>query len=111
MSSSPPATSFLTGSALPRTSSDSHASACSTPTPWITGSMRSRAPRLRETAWILLSHGRTRGTEMLRSHEMPEVMELASRLESSIEARTARVGVIGLGYVGLPLVLEFHRGG
>ena len=37
--------------------------------------------------------------------------ELASRLEGAIEARTAKVGVIGLGYVGLPLVLEFHRAG
>ncbi len=37
--------------------------------------------------------------------------ELASRLQGAIEARTARVGVIGLGYVGLPLLLEFHRGG
>src|SRR5207245_8082460 len=36
---------------------------------------------------------------------------LASRLEGAIEARTAKVGVIGLGYVRLPLVLEFHRGG
>jgi len=43
---------------------------------------------------------------------MPEpVHELATRLEKSIEARTAKVGVIGLGYVGLPLVLEFNRGG
>ncbi len=43
---------------------------------------------------------------------MPEtITELASRLEKSIEARTAKVGVIGLGYVGLPLVLEFNRGG
>jgi UDP-N-acetyl-D-glucosamine dehydrogenase len=37
--------------------------------------------------------------------------ELASRLAGAIEARTAKVGVIGLGYVGLPLVLEFHRAG
>jgi UDP-N-acetyl-D-glucosamine dehydrogenase len=39
------------------------------------------------------------------------IPELASHLENAIEARTAKVGVIGLGYVGLPLVLEFHRGG
>jgi UDP-N-acetyl-D-mannosaminuronate dehydrogenase len=37
--------------------------------------------------------------------------DLASRLDAAIDARTAKVGVIGLGYVGLPLVLEFHRGG
>jgi UDP-N-acetyl-D-mannosaminuronate dehydrogenase len=49
---------------------------------------------------------------MLRSREMPgSVTDLASRLEAAIEARTAKVGVIGLGYVGLPLILEFHRAG
>jgi len=49
---------------------------------------------------------------MLRSREMSaSIPELASHLENAIEARTAKVGVIGLGYVGLPLVLEFHRAG
>jgi UDP-N-acetyl-D-glucosamine dehydrogenase len=33
------------------------------------------------------------------------------RLLESIDRRTATVGVIGLGYVGLPLVLEFVRAG
>ncbi|MFH1175923.1 MAG: nucleotide sugar dehydrogenase [Acidobacteriota bacterium] len=33
--------------------------------------------------------------------------ELASRLREQIEARTARIGIIGLGYVGLPLALAF----
>jgi len=32
-------------------------------------------------------------------------------LIAKINDRTARVAVIGLGYVGLPLVLEFHRQG
>src|ERR1041384_2435820 len=32
-------------------------------------------------------------------------------LLESIGARTARIGVIGLGYVGLPLVLLFEEGG
>ena len=32
---------------------------------------------------------------------------LAARLREAIEKRTARVGVIGLGYVGLPLVEIF----
>jgi len=35
----------------------------------------------------------------------------AKRLLDHIEARRARVGVIGLGYVGLPLAVEFARGG
>lgn len=35
----------------------------------------------------------------------------AEALRAKIEARTAAVGVIGLGYVGLPLVLEFAEAG
>src|SRR4051794_31580246 len=37
----------------------------------------------------------------------PSPEALASRLRSAIGGRTARVGVIGLGYVGLPLVELF----
>ncbi|MFB3776162.1 MAG: nucleotide sugar dehydrogenase [Bryobacteraceae bacterium] len=36
---------------------------------------------------------------------------IALELESKIRARTARVGVVGLGYVGLPLAAEFARAG
>src|SRR5438477_3110668 len=32
-------------------------------------------------------------------------------LESRIESHSAVVGVIGLGYVGLPLLAAFHRAG
>jgi UDP-N-acetyl-D-glucosamine dehydrogenase len=32
-------------------------------------------------------------------------------LEEKIRARTARVGIVGLGYVGLPLAVEFARAG
>ena len=32
-------------------------------------------------------------------------------LKEKIERRQARVGVIGLGYVGLPLAVEFARAG
>jgi UDP-N-acetyl-D-glucosamine dehydrogenase len=35
----------------------------------------------------------------------------AARLRDKIAARTARVGVVGLGYVGLPLAVEFARSG
>ena len=35
----------------------------------------------------------------------------ASVLEQKIRSRTARVGVLGLGYVGLPLAVEFARAG
>ncbi len=37
----------------------------------------------------------------------PRLEELAGRIDD----RTARIGVIGLGYVGLPLALEFARAG
>jgi UDP-N-acetyl-D-glucosamine dehydrogenase len=35
----------------------------------------------------------------------------AQTLEEKIKSRTARVGIIGLGYVGLPLAMEFARAG
>ncbi|HXY02566.1 MAG TPA: nucleotide sugar dehydrogenase [Terriglobales bacterium] len=35
--------------------------------------------------------------------------QLSSQLESRIQDRTARVGIIGLGYVGLPLALLFSE--
>jgi UDP-N-acetyl-D-glucosamine dehydrogenase len=38
-------------------------------------------------------------------------MSSRSDLEQKIRNRTARVGVVGLGYVGLPLAVEFARAG
>ena len=35
----------------------------------------------------------------------------ANLLEEKIRARTARVGIVGLGYVGLPLAVEFAKAG
>ena len=35
----------------------------------------------------------------------------AEALEKKIKSRTARVGIVGLGYVGLPLAVEFARAG
>src|SRR5216684_4131042 len=35
----------------------------------------------------------------------------ADALERKIKSRTARVGIIGLGYVGLPLAVEFAKAG
>jgi UDP-N-acetyl-D-glucosamine dehydrogenase len=35
----------------------------------------------------------------------------AIALEEKIKTRTARVGIVGLGYVGLPLAMEFARAG
>src|SRR3977135_1500218 len=34
-----------------------------------------------------------------------------SRLKTKIESRTARLGVVGLGYVGLPLAMLYSRAG
>jgi UDP-N-acetyl-D-glucosamine dehydrogenase len=44
---------------------------------------------------------------------MPELTETATHLtlSSKIESRTATIGVIGLGYVGLPLALLFEENG
>jgi len=36
---------------------------------------------------------------------------IAELLEEKIKLRTARVGIIGLGYVGLPLAVEFAKAG
>ena len=38
-------------------------------------------------------------------------MAVASRTEERLRRRTARIGVIGLGYVGLPLAVEFAKAG
>lgn len=38
-------------------------------------------------------------------------MDRFTALQQKIEAKTAKVGVIGLGYVGLPLAIEMARNG
>ncbi len=40
-----------------------------------------------------------------------EIKTSAQQLEEKIRSRTARVGIVGLGYVGLPLGVEFARAG
>jgi UDP-N-acetyl-D-glucosamine dehydrogenase len=40
-----------------------------------------------------------------------KILSSALQLEQKIESRQARVGVVGLGYVGLPLAAEFARAG
>ncbi len=40
-----------------------------------------------------------------------EIDATAKMLEEKIKSRTARVGVVGLGYVGLPLAVEFAKAG
>jgi UDP-N-acetyl-D-glucosamine dehydrogenase len=52
--------------------------------------------------------------EKMRS-VMPEaqvaIQPIAAILEEKIRSRTARVGIVGLGYVGLPLAVEFAHAG
>jgi UDP-N-acetyl-D-glucosamine dehydrogenase len=42
---------------------------------------------------------------------MQSTTATATALEEKIKNRTARVGIIGLGYVGLPLAMEFAKAG
>jgi UDP-N-acetyl-D-glucosamine dehydrogenase len=52
------------------------------------------------------------GTGYSRSKTMQSTAASAAQtLEEKIKSRTARVGIIGLGYVGLPLAMEFARAG
>src|ERR1700684_2471450 len=45
-------------------------------------------------------------------HHMPSATTTTAEiLEEKIKLRTARVGIIGLGYVGLPLAMEFAKAG
>src|SRR3954468_23285096 len=46
---------------------------------------------------------------MSSTPKIAPVSTLAAALQQRIEARTARVGIIGLGYVGLPLTLLFSE--
>jgi UDP-N-acetyl-D-glucosamine dehydrogenase len=39
------------------------------------------------------------------------MQKLPEALIRKVEQKTARVGVIGLGYVGLPLAVEFAKAG
>jgi UDP-N-acetyl-D-glucosamine dehydrogenase len=39
------------------------------------------------------------------------IAQVAQALEEKIRTRTARVGIVGLGYVGLPLAVEFAKAG
>src|ERR1041384_7813024 len=47
---------------------------------------------------------------MTHAVETPTVT-CAEALANKIAARTARVGIVGLGYVGLPLAIEYAKAG
>ena len=44
-------------------------------------------------------------------HEEESLSNYAEQLRAKIKSREARVGVVGLGYVGLPLAVEFAHAG
>ena len=44
-------------------------------------------------------------------HMVGQTIGTFQALKEKIEGRTARVGIVGLGYVGLPLALEFAKAG
>src|SRR6476469_9313772 len=52
-----------------------------------------------------------RGRRMAEMLELQASDHLATRLMARLEARTATVGIIGLGYAGLPLAVGFARAG
>jgi UDP-N-acetyl-D-glucosamine dehydrogenase len=48
---------------------------------------------------------------MTKSQAVVSPTLIAESLAAKIRAKTARVGIVGLGYVGLPLAVEFARAG
>ncbi len=50
-------------------------------------------------------------TEAAPPSAMPANPSSAEVLAEKIRSRKARVGVVGLGYVGLPLAVEFAKAG
>ena len=49
--------------------------------------------------------------ESILSEQLAEASDSMELLMRKIHRRQARVGIIGLGYVGLPLAIEFARAG
>ncbi len=47
----------------------------------------------------------------MSEHNSPSLPEAADGLVARLRDRTARIGIIGLGYVGIPLALRFHEVG
>jgi hypothetical protein len=50
-------------------------------------------------------------TAMLRDQTITQRSQLGRELKRKIRDRSAKVGVVGLGYVGLPLAVEMARKG
>jgi UDP-N-acetyl-D-glucosamine dehydrogenase len=47
----------------------------------------------------------------MQATEVVKRVSFRERLTAKLETRSARVGIVGLGYVGLPLAVEFARAG
>jgi len=56
-------------------------------------------------------HYEGEATAMLRDQTMTQRSQLGRELKRKIRDRSAKVGVVGLGYVGLPLAVEMARKG
>src|ERR1700759_5629086 len=48
---------------------------------------------------------------VMRQSAATPVASYSEALASKISSRTARVGIVGLGYVGLPLAVEYAKAG
>ena len=44
-------------------------------------------------------------------HTAEKSLSTLQSLKEKIQSKTARVGIVGLGYVGLPLAVEFAKAG
>src|SRR3954453_10701367 len=107
LSSSPP----ISGASLPttgvRTSTSTAAAMKPIRASESSASARRDSPKDIEL-WYSAGHGRT--AALLRSRGMTQILS-AQAFDERIEARTARVGIIGLGYAGLPLAMAFAEAG
>lgn len=58
-----------------------------------------------------LGEGEIMQVAAIQAEVQADAVSAAELLRDKIETRTARVGIVGLGYVGLPLAVEFAKAG
>ena len=49
--------------------------------------------------------------ELFNADQQPNLGQLAGELKAKIDSDQAVIGVVGLGYVGLPIALEYAKKG
>src|SRR5712664_2305390 len=76
-----------------------------------TDTRSSRSPRGFAPRLPPVPRGRPDRPPMVTTFERGGWMAATSRTEERLKRRTARIGVLGLGYVGLPLAVEFAKAG